>query len=369
MSKLLISKKILKDLDFVLLLTVLAIVAVGIVNIYSATYKDAGFYYVKRQIFWLCFSLIVMYVLILIDYSTIGVYSEIIYWFFNVALLFTFLFAIATNGAKGWLYFGPISFQTSEFAKIALCIFLAKKISEFEGKISKISELLIIIGYAAITMALIVIEPDMGMTMLCFFMVLGIIYVSGTDWKQITALLILIAGIIVFVLKFQMLPSYMRDRITGFFDTSGTQTDIYQLLQSIIAIGSGKIFGNGFLQSIKVSGGFVPEASTDFIFSVIGEEWGLIGGTILILLYIILISRVIKISKKAKNSFGMIFSSGIASLWIFQIFQNIGMTIGVMPVTGVTLPFVSYGGSSLLSCFMALGLILNIGMRKKKFMF
>ncbi len=369
MSKFLISKKIIKDLDFGLLLTVLALIGIGLINIYSATHTNYGLYFVKRQIFWVVFSLFIMYFLILIDYSIIGVYSQMLYWFFNVMLVATLFLAPIRNGATGWLDFGPLSFQTSEFAKIALCIFLSKKISEFEGKINKLSELMIVIGYAAITMGLIVIEPDMGMTMLCFFMVLGVIFISETNWKQITGLLVLTAGAIVFALNFPIIPPYMKSRIVDFFNKSDTQNGGYQVLQSIIAIGSGKIFGTGFLKSMKVAGGFVPEASTDFIFSVVGEEWGLIGAIIVIILFIILIYRILRISKNAKNSFGKIFTAGIAALWIFQFFQNIGMTMGIMPVTGVTLPFVSYGGSSLLSNFMALGLILNIGMRKKKLMF
>jgi len=368
-NKLLLNKKILKDLDFGLIFTVLLLIVIGIVNIYSATYNESGLYYVKRQILWVGVSVFMMYFLILFDYSIVGIYSELIYWFFNIMLLITYFVAEAINGASGWLNFGPINLQPSEFAKIALCIFLSKKISEYEGKINKFSELMIILGYAAITMVLIVIEPDMGMVMLCFFMVIGIIFVSDISGKKMVVLLACATLAIVITLNFPYLPPYMKERVDSFINGNNTSGSAYQVVQSIVAIGSGKIFGTGFLKSVKTSAGHVPEASTDFIFSVIGEEWGLIGGIVVILLYIILIYRVLKISKNAKNSFGKIFTAGIASLWIFQYFQNIGMTISVMPVTGVTLPFVSYGGSSIMSNFIALGLILNIGMRKKKLMF
>ncbi len=369
MNKFLLSRKIVKDLDFGLLFIVLLLFTIGIINIYSATFKDSGLYFVKRQLFWIGFSFIVMYFVILIDYSIIGVQSEIAYWFFNGMLLITFFVAEATNGAKGWLYFfRGVGFQTSEFAKVALCIFLSKKISEFEGKINNLKELMVIIGYSAITMFLIVIEPDMGMTLLCFFMVLGIIFIAETKGRYIVSLLSIAAGLGIAAINASFIPPYWKSRIFDFLN-SGDSAGRYQVSQSIIAIGSGQIYGLGFLKSIKVGSGYVPEASTDFIFSVVGEEWGLIGAAIVIVLYIFLIYRVLRISKNAKNSFGKIFTAGIASLWIFQFFQNIGMTMGLMPVTGVTLPFMSYGGSSLLSNFIALGLILNIGMRKKKLMF
>ena len=218
-------------------------------------------------------------------------------------------------------------------------------------------------------MLLIIIEPDLGMTILCFVMVLGIIFISGTSLRKIFVILACTVLVIFFAYKLSFLADYMKSRIDNFMISNVSEGGDYQVLHSIIAIGSGKIFGTGFLNSMLISKDFVPEASTDFIFSVIGEEWGLIGGIVVLILYIILIYKVLRISKNAKNSFGKIFTAGIAVLWIFQIFQNIGMTVSIMPVTGVPLLFISYGGSSLMSNFIALGLILNIGMRKKKLMF
>lgn len=369
MNKLLINKKIIKDLDFVLIFTVLALVAIGIVNIYSATYNESGLYYVKRQLMFLGISTFIMYFIVLIDYSIIGAHAEIFYWFFNIMLVVTFFVAEVTNGSRAWINLGPLNLQSSEFAKIALCMLLAKKISGFEGKISKFSELAVVLGYSAITMLLIVIAPDMGMTMLCFFMVIGVLFASDVSTKKMFALLACAAVAIVIVLNLPFIPPYMKSRIDSFINGDGSSAGEYQVLQSLIAIGSGKVFGTGFLKSARTGAGFVPEASTDFIFSVVGEEWGLVGSIAVIALYVVFIYRVLRISKNAKNSFGKIYTAGIASLWIFQIFQNIGMTLSIMPVTGVTLPFMSYGGSSLMSNFIALGLILNIGMRKKKLMF
>jgi rod shape determining protein RodA len=219
-------------------------------------------------------------------------------------------------------------------------------------------------------MALIVIQPDMGMTMVCFFIVLGIFYVAGLNSKVILWGIASVIIVIAIIWNSPLMEHYWKVRLTSFLNPEADELGSgLQLISSMVGIGSGGILGKGFLKGTQIAGGFVPEAHTDFIFSVVGEEWGLVGAAILIFVYGMLIIRFIKISANAKDIFGSILCIGVVSTFLFSILQNIGMTIGIMPITGITLPLMSYGGSSILTSFMSIGLVLNVGMRKKKINF
>ena len=239
-----------------------------------------------------------------------------------------------------------------------------------EGDINNPRNFLTLTTYASIPMILIIVQPNLGMTLICFFITLGMFFISGLNLKVIIGGFLSAIPISLFIWFSGIMKTYQKDRILVFLNPEAYQMDAgFQLMQSIIGIGSGGLLGAGFLKGIQASGGFIPEAHTDFIFAAVGEEWGLAGSIFLLLLYGIIIYRMIKLAKESKDLMGRLICIGTASAFLFSILQNIGMTIGVMPVAGITLPFMSYGGSSILANFISLGLVLNVSMRKNKINF
>ncbi|MBK5241587.1 rod shape-determining protein RodA [Clostridium sp.] len=363
-----LNKKLLRELNYGAIIIAICIVIFGCINIYSATNKNSGNHYVKMQIAFMILGLITVYFLLVFDYMLMKNYAVIIYWVGILLLIIGDVFGKVTNGANSWIRFHGVGIQPSEFAKIGMIIIIAKKLDDMEGKINEPKNLIELIFYAAVPMLLIVIQPDMGMTMVSFFIVLGIFFCIGLDSKVIiggvTTLLLVIVG----VWNSSIIKPYWKGRLTSFLSPEKDQIGYgLQLYQSKLALGSGGILGRGFTKGIQFK--FVPENHTDFIFAVLGEEWGLLGALFLLLLYGTLIYQLIKIAKNAKDIFGTVICVGFISNLLFSIMQNIGMTVGLMPITGITLPFMSYGGSSLLTSFIALGLVLNVGMRKKKINF
>jgi rod shape determining protein RodA len=372
LEKFTIDRRLLRELDFTVMITVLVISIFGILNIYSATRMTAGFSTMRTQIVWIVGGIILAYFVLLVDYSIIENYAHIIYWFGVFLLVLNCIPGIKStvNGAASWIKLGPISFQPSEIAKVGIILMLAKEISDMEGNINNIKNLCKLTIYALIPMLLIVRQPDLGMTMVCFFTVLGIYFISGLDYKIIFVGIAGVIGAGALAWKLSLIEYYQKMRIISLFDPVKYEMSYaLQLRQSQIGIGSGGIFGKGFLHGTQISGGYVPFASTDFIFSVVGEEWGFLGAGILVLFYGIVLYRIISISKESKDIFGSVVCAGVASTMLFSILQNIGMTIGLLPITGITLPFMSYGGSSMVTAFINIALILNIGMRRKKINF
>ncbi|WP_392486612.1 rod shape-determining protein RodA [Haloimpatiens sp. FM7315] len=368
LERLKINKRLLRELDFSVLIIAIIIVVFGAINIYSAT---KGFDLFRLQLIWLALSLFVVYIILKIDYNVIRNYSAIIYWA-GVALLILndFVLGKVSKGAKSWIGIGSRAIQPSEFAKLGLIIMLAKKLDDMEGNINEPKNFFTLVMYAGIPMILIYIQPDMGMTMVCFFIVLGIFFTAGLNLKVIFGGVFSLVAAILVVWNSGLIKPYQKLRLTSFLSPEKDELGSgLQLMQSLIGVGSGGILGKGFNNGTQTSLSFIPEAHTDFIFSVVAEEWGLIGAGILLSLYGILIYRFIKIARTSKDIFGSVICVGVISTFLFSLIQNIGMTIGIMPITGITLPLMSYGGSSILSSFMAIGLVLNICMRRKKINF
>lgn len=367
LNKFKINKKLLKQLDFSIIIITVLMVCFGAMNIYSAK----GFKYFKLQIMWLILGLIVMYIILTFDYNIIGNYAELIYWAGVVMLVLNdFVFGKITKGARSWIGIGNRAIQTSEFAKVGLILILAKKIDDMEGNINNPKNIFIIFFYSVIPIYLVIRQPDAGMTMIYSAIVLGIVFIAGLNWKTIISGLVGVFGCIVLAWNVGLIHAYQKTRIISFFNPEKDELGAnLQLNQSLIAIGSGRIFGKGYMKGTQSSLRFIPEAYTDFIFSVVGEEWGLIGAALLLLMYGILMYKFINIAKNSKDIFGSIICVGVISTFLFSILQNIGMTIGMMPITGITLPLMSYGGSSILSSFIGIALVLNVGMRRKKINF
>lgn len=369
LKNLIINRKLLKQLDFGMIIIILIISLFGVMNIYSCTYKKYGMYYLEHQLLWIILGLLIMYIMISIDYSLFGSYSKIIYGIGILLLVYIDVFGKISKGARSWVGIGNRGIQPSEFMKIAAIILVAKMISDFEGKINEPKKLIRLIAAVLLPMILIVIQPDMGMTMVFFFIFLGVFYAAGLDNKIILGGFLIVVVMALILWKAGAFQGYQMKRIFGFLNPDQYElTYAYQATQSQIGIGSGGILGKGFLKGTYASG-FIPEISTDYIFAVVGEEWGLLGGFGLIFFYGLLIFKMINIGKSSKDIFGQVLVSGMVATFLFLILQNMGMSIGIMPVTGVTLPLMSYGGSSILSSFISLGIVLNVGMRRKKINF
>ncbi len=371
------SKKYFKYLDYWILLFVIGLAIFSYLGISSAKPNSS---FAFKQIIWYSIGFIILLFIIFIDYETLNGYSYFLYGFGMILLVGLLIFASRTKGITGWYDFGYIKFQPSELMKIFTIMTLAKYLHKrdempFESFIELFPIFLIIGG----PLILILLQPDLGTALVFISIMISMMLVYGVKIKHFLILGLFVAfGVLVLVLIykyrqdlfFKIIAQYQWDRLTSFLDpTKEPWGSGYQLTQSLIAIGSGKLKGLGLYQGIQTRNNWVPEAHTDFIFSVIAEELGFIGASILVLLFFLLMYRVIRIGQESNGRYGTYIAAGLIGMWVFTFFENIGMTISLMPITGIPLPFISYGGSSLLSNFIALGLIINIGMRRKPLMF
>ena len=369
-----IDGRILRDIDKTILFSMILIVLYGIFNISLCTKGGVNSGCGTKQFVWLLISLVILYIFLAIDYLVIMNYVSLFYWGAVLLLIGTTFFGTVVNGARGWIKFGPVSLQASEIAKIGIILMLAKKLDEMEGKINEIKNFFILVFYCAVPVVFILKQPDMGMAMVCFFIVLGIFYVSGLDLKIIGGGLVSLVVGIVLVWNSGLIEQYQKNRLIAFLNPTAYETDNgYHLIQSLIGIGSGGLFGSRPSITSEVAMGYaaqnVPEVHTDFIFAAIAEQWGFIGAMFLLGLYGCMLYKMIAIARTSKDIVGSVICVGIISYFLFAIIQNIGMTIGILPITGITLPLVSYGGSSLLTTILSIGLVLNVGMRRKKIHF
>lgn len=355
----------IRRIDFVVLFSIIILSLYGILNIFNAT----NFSFARKQLLFLIISLVVLSVILFIDYSSIKQFIPFLYYANVVLLVFTKIFSQAIKGANGWIQIGSFTLQPSEFMKICLILMLAKIIDDNEGKINEKSVLIKLAIHIILPLLTIVIQPDMGMTLVCFIMSMGVLFVAGLNIRFfLIGFLSSILSVLV-VWDTGIMPQYWKNRIVYFFDpTADSLGNGLQVLQSKIGIGSGGIWGKfnvlaGNSKNSYVSQ-FVPEPQNDFIFSIIGEYWGFVGSFLLLMIFLIIILRIIKIARSSRDKFGELFCVGIIFYILYSVFQNIGMTIGLLPVTGINLPFVSYGGSSMLSNMIGIAIILNINMRK-----
>lgn len=363
--------KIFKNIEWMILICVCLLLIIGCLSLYSATLNTGGDELIK-QLIWLVVSIPIMIITIFIDYESIAKISPYLYGIM-ILLLISVLFTNPVNGATSWFNIGPASIQPAEFAKIFVVILIAYMISQIQKKgkeqISKPLKLLSVLAVVALPVILIVIQPDFGTAIAYIIATILILYVAGIDKKYIIGSII-IAIIAVPLLYLFVLPGHAKSRIDVYLNPELDARGIgYNIIQSKLAIGSGQFFGMGLTKGNQTQLGFLYPKTTDFIFSVIGEELGFVFAALVIILYIILITRSIYVAKTAKDDLGSYIAIGIAGIFIFHMVENIGMTMGLLPITGVPLPFVSYGGSSLLTNLILIGLLLNISGRRKRSIF
>lgn len=361
-----LKRKSFKRFDFTLFITVLLLCIYGIVMIRSATLSLDTNRHVKVQAISTILGFAAVIFLVLLDYQFIGNFYIPIYIISVLLLLAVIFFGTGADkwGSDSWLSIGGFTFQPAEIAKVGIIIFLAKYIDKNKNEINQPIVLLKTLALAGIPILLIAKQPDFGTAVVFVFFVVVMLFAAGIDWRYIGYAFLV--GIISLPILWFSLKPFQRNRIFSFLDP---EADIagtgYQAMQSKIAIGSGKIFGRGLFQGVQTQFNYIPEKQTDFIFAVVGEELGLIGGLALILLYFIMLARLIKIARNSKDTFGSLMVVGFAAMFLIHIWENIGMTIGLMPITGIPLPFMSYGGTFQLVNLICIGIALSVGIHKE----
>lgn len=366
-----LNKKFLKNIEWSILICVAILITIGCIALYSATQSTEHDELIK-QLIWLGISIPIMIAAICIDYELIVKISPIAYGLILISLI-AVLFTEPINGATSWFIIGSFSIQPAEFAKIFVILMLALVISKVQEKgkdeISKPLKLMLCLLVVAIPVILIVKQPDYGTAIAFIVATIFVLWVSGIDKKYIIISIILAVVILPLLYKF-ILPEHAKTRIDVFLNPNlDPRGSGYNIIQSKLAIGSGQLFGMGVTQGNQTQLGYLYPKTTDFIFSVIGEEMGFVVAGLVIVLYVVLITKIIFIAKTAKDDKGAYIAMGIAGVFVFHMVENIGMTMGLLPITGVPLPFVSYGGSSLLTNLILIGLVLNVSGRRKKSLF
>ena len=361
-------RRLLGNFDWVLLSLVIIISVIGLLTIHSASVSYVTVTpYLKKQIFWLFLGLVIMFATTIVDYRTIGRFSFWLHLLIIFMLVYVLFYGTGGPGSRvnRWIKVGQFFLQPSEFTKFTLVIYL----SHFFSDARRINDL----GFKDIIWPLVVTfvpfililkQPDLGTASILLFLLIPIIFLVGLRYKLI-AITIVISLLSLPVMWFYVLKAYQRKRILTLIDPTLDPLGAgYHIIQSKIAIGSGGLWGKGYMQGTQAHLNFLPARHTDFIFSVFTEEWGFVGGIILLGLYFILIMWCLRFVGKTKDRSGTILTVGVTSILISHIVINIGMVTGLLPIVGMPLPFMSYGGSAMISSFIGIGLILNVRMRR-----
>jgi rod shape determining protein RodA len=362
-----IDRRMLMNIDWLLLLMVFVIGAGGLLTVYSATHGRLETHlddlYLK-QIYWFCAGLVLMVLITLVDYQYLSRGAYLLLVLGILLLIAVFAVGRVVSGARRWLVLGPLSFQPSEVVKVFLVLSFARYFTEMrrDGGL-KFRDLLIPLLMMAIPFALIAKQPDLGTALVLFLVSCTLIFASGFPLKILLSMIA--GGLIAMPIGWIFLKDYQKVRVITLlnpdFDPLGAG---YHSWQSKIAIGSGGFWGKGWLAGTQSGLNFLPEKHTDFIFAVFAEEWGFVGTAALIVLYMLLVLRAISIAYTSKDRLGSLIATGVVAILSVYILFNIGMTVGLTPVVGLPLPLFSYGGSSMLATMVAVGLLLNIRMRR-----
>lgn len=385
-----------KKLDGTLLAAAAVIIIFSLVVIYSATkpvellpvngvVSSGGdpFSTVKKQVMNIFVGLIAMTFMIYIHYEDLSKHMKVLYVLNLIMLAAVIFMGHSALGAQRWINLGPFRFQPSEFSKIFIIICFAAFLAQREGRLNRLRDLIPCFAFIGVPLLLILKQPDLGTSLVFIAIMFGMLFAAGANPLLLAGLLVggfssvclwiwahfwLLAnkGFHLWV----PLKEYQLKRLTIFLNPwKDWHGDGYHVIQSQIAVGQGGLLGRGLFQGSQTHGNFLPIQETDFIFSVVGEELGFIGAVALLALFFLLIYRCIFIAINARDTFGILVAAGIVSMLTFHVMVNVGMTIGIMPVTGIPLPMFSYGGSNMITNLAALGLLLNINMRRQKIIF
>ena len=356
-------------LDPLLLLATLGLVAASVYFVRGATLDDVAGdpnYFMYRQLVYVGVGLVLMLLVARFDYSRLREWRWGVYGFMIGSIVLVYLMGATARGSKRAIEFGFFNFQASELGKVLLVVALAAFAVDRTRRLGEAETTSRIMLLALFPAMLVIAQPDLGSGLVYLAIVLAILFVAGTKWTHFAALAgIGAAAIAIVVLAapaagVELLEDYQKDRLTAFLNPSDDPAEEgYQINQSLTAIGAGGKTGRGD-ESTQTELNFLPEHHTDFIFSVVGEEFGFVGAALVLSLFALLIWRALRILTMSKNFYGALVAGGITAMLMFQVFVNVGMTIGIMPITGIPLPLVSYGGSSVLTTLMAIGLLQSI---------
>lgn len=384
-------RRTLRNLDFLFILFTFLLLIASILILSTAStnvIKSAPWHYVKSQTLWIMIGIGFATVLAVIDYEEWRTYRWWIYGLNIVLLLAVIFFGDEAKGATRWIP-TPFGFkiQPSEFAKIFIILTLADFLADRKGKLNNYLDFILPFLFVLVPMLLIFKQPDLGTTMVFVAIFIGMMFVAGANPRKFGGLLlggIVIVGLALWLHFSTNLPGWLQwaqglplplqdyqlNRLTIFINPEADTTgNGYHIIQSIWAIGSGGLWGKGYQMGTQGQLNFLPEHHTDFIFSVVGEEFGFIGTITILFLFLIFLLRSLSIALKARDTYGMLIATGVVSMFTFHILVNVGMTSGIMPVTGIPLPMISAGGSAMLSNMIAVGLMLSVNLRSKRLMF
>jgi len=387
--------RLLKRVDWALFAAVLALSLYGLVMVYSATRapEAAGIappsQFAQKQVIWLVIGLGAFFITLVWEYEAIARWHVLCYGAVVLILLAVLTAGHTAMGGSRWIALGSFRLQPSEFAKIAVILSLAAFLSRRGDAVQRLPLLLKSLLIAAGPVLLVLVQPDFGTALVVIAIWFGVLYLSGAKPAHLAA--VFATGLLLFLVMWNMdrlpldrvrpaavgralahvrLKDYQKRRLTIFMDPQSDPLGSgYHIIQSRLAIGSGEVVGRGLLHGTQSRLRFIPERHTDFIFSVVGEELGLVGAAAMLMLYFFLFWRGLRIATRARDPLGMLLAAGAASMLIFHTIVNIGMSVNIMPITGIPLPFVSYGGSNMLASFVAFGLLQNVHMRRDKIIF
>ncbi len=362
-----LDRRLIINFDWTLFVLVLLLSIIGLLNIYSAGFSITELrqtpHYLK-QIQSILVGVAGMAVAFFVDYRFLGRHAYVIYLLSIVLLAIVFISGYATRGSQRWIVVAGFTFQPSELVKLTLILALAKYFDRNQlGRSCRLRDLWVPFLIVLIPFLLILRQPDLGTGLILMILFLSFIFFVGLEWKSF--FMASTGGLVLVPLFWYVLKDYQKERILTFFsperDPLGSG---YHIIQSMIAVGSGGFFGKGFLKGSQTQLKFLPEQRTDFIFSVFAEEWGFLGAMVLIFMFLSLILWGLKIVIHSKDYLGALVAFGITMLIFWEVFINIGMVLGILPVVGIPLPFLSYGGSSMVVLMTAIGLLMNISVRR-----
>lgn len=354
--------RILK-LDWILITAVLLLLGVGLLALYSISVSqenaNSGMSFFAKQIVAFIIGIVVMFSLSLTDYHYFRAHSKIVYFLMLIMLLIVLVKGSLVRGTTGWISIGFFNFQPVELAKIFLVLSLASFITKSKAMLSEISRLIASFVLAGVVIGLVLLQPDFGSALVLAAILMTMIFLSGIEWKYLVSMFVL--GILGIIMIWFLLADYQKNRIINFVNPENDPKGSgYNVIQSMVAVGSGGLKGKGLGHGSQSQLNFLPENHTDFIFAVIVEEFGVLGAGVITVLLFVIFYRLKKIAEIAMDNFGYLIVTGCMAMFFVQVVVNIGMNIGLMPVTGIPLIFLSYGGSSLISSFVAIGIISNI---------
>lgn len=362
-----------KNFDWPMFVIIVLLLTISILVVHSSSRTDIPDnpnYFLKKQIINTAVASVLFVIGLLFDYSLWDRWGNLIYAGM-IGLLLTVLVIGSVGGLGGgtsWIYIGPLSLQPSEIAKALLVLTLARQMNRMEN-MDRLWDMVPSFIHMGIPMGLVLLQPDFGTSMVFLSIIMGMLWIYGVKWQHLATLVG--AGLAVSPILWSKFDEYQKMRFIVFLNLEKYASTKWgwHTMQSIIAAGSGRLWGKGLYRGSQTQLKFLPERHTDFIFSVLSEELGFVGAALVVILYVALLLRILHLARQAKDRYGMLICVGVASMLAFHLLINVGMTIGVMPITGIPLPLMSYAGSNLMGIMFALGVVMSVGLRRQKILF